>query len=89
MNDCLETGPPLQNLICFAVCRFGTFSNQLPCVETLLSRPSLRCGLEKQIVTHFDFIGSAIKSHNKLKLRLMRALFGLVQTLVLLAVTLK
>ena len=28
-----------------------------PCVETLLSRPSSICGLEKQIVTCFDFIG--------------------------------
>ena len=50
LNDCLETGPPLQNLL-------GTVSNQLPCVETLLSKPSCRSGLEKQIVTHLDFIG--------------------------------
>ena len=46
LNNSLETGSPL-----------ATVSNQLPCVETLLSRPSSSCGLEKQIVTCFDFIG--------------------------------
>ena len=46
LNNSLETGSPL-----------ATVSNQLPCVETLLSRPFSSCGLEKQIVTCFDFIG--------------------------------
>ena len=40
LNNCLETGSLL-----------GTISNQLPCLETLLSTPSSSCGLEKKIVT--------------------------------------
>ena len=55
MKDCFETGPPLQ--ICSGVWWLGTVSNQLPCVKTLLSRPSCRCRLKKQIVTPFDFTG--------------------------------
>ena len=40
LNNYLETGSLL-----------GTVSNQLPCLETLLSMPSSSCGLEKKIVT--------------------------------------